>query len=132
MELEAKLTGLQWKLAVLQMQDKRTPIDWGDPYDFSGSDSEPTSSRSSWKRKKGQAFPPSTSDGGFFFDDANTPIPVKAQMPMMPASASTSAVGPIATPLMGLPPTLRIIPPWGKGDPPSSVTGRLPWPLGKT
>ena len=108
------------------------PSNWGDPYDFLGSDSEPTSGRSSQKRKKGKAFPPSISYGGFFPDDAGTSIPVEAQMPMMPASASTSAVGPIATPLMGHPPTLRIIPPWGKGDPPSSVTGMLPWPLRKT
>ena len=37
-ELEAKLTGLQKELAVLQMQDKRMPVNWGDLYDFSGSD----------------------------------------------------------------------------------------------
>ena len=30
------------------------------------------------------------------------------------------------------PPTLRITPPWGKGDPPISVTGVLPRPLGQT
>ena len=42
-ELEVKLTELQQELAVLQMQDKRMPITWGDPYNFSGSDSEPTS-----------------------------------------------------------------------------------------
>ena len=30
------------------------------------------------------------------------------------------------------PPTSRITPPWGKGDPPISVTGVLPRPLGKT
>ena len=43
MELEAKLTELQQELTVLQMQDKRMPIVQGDPYDFLGSDSEPTS-----------------------------------------------------------------------------------------
>ena len=42
-ELETKLTELQQELTVLQMQDKRMPIVWDDPYDFSGSDSEPTS-----------------------------------------------------------------------------------------
>ena len=41
-ELEAKLTELQQELTVLQMQDKRMPIVWGNLYDFSGSDSEPT------------------------------------------------------------------------------------------
>ena len=117
MELEAKLMGLQRELTVLQMQDKRTPINWGDPYDFSGSDSEPTSSRSSQKRKKGQAFPPSISYGGLFPDDASTSVLVEVQMPMMLASASTSVVGPIATPLAGHPPTSRIIPLWGQGDP---------------
>ena len=40
MELEAKPTELQQELTVLQMQDKRMPVNWGDPYDFSGSDSE--------------------------------------------------------------------------------------------
>ena len=113
MKLEANLVGLQQELAVLQMQDKRTPIDQGDPYNFLGSDSEPTSGRSSQKRKKGQAIPPSISYGGFFPNDASTSVPVKAQMLMMLASASTSMVGPIATLLVGHPPMLRIIPPWG-------------------
>ena len=30
------------------------------------------------------------------------------------------------------PPTSRMAPPWGKGDPPISVTGVLPRPVGKT
>ena len=64
MELEAKLAELQQELTVLRMQDKRTPIVWDDQYGFSGSDSEPTSGRSSQKRKKGQAFPPAISYGG--------------------------------------------------------------------
>ena len=42
-ELEAKLAELQEELTILQMQDKRMPIVWGHLYDFSGSDSEPTS-----------------------------------------------------------------------------------------
>ena len=42
-ELEAKLVEVQQELAVLQMQDKRMPIVWGDPYNFLGSDAEPTS-----------------------------------------------------------------------------------------
>ena len=54
-ELEAKLAELQQELTVLQMQDKRTPIVWNDWYNFLGSYSEPTSGRSSWKWKKGQA-----------------------------------------------------------------------------
>ena len=33
---------------------------------------------------------------------------------------------------LGHPPTSRIAPPWGKGDPPISVTGMLPRLLGKT
>ena len=57
-EPEAKLAELQQKLTVLQMQDKLTPIARDDTYGFSGSDSEPTSGWSSWKRKKGQVFPP--------------------------------------------------------------------------
>ena len=43
MEPEAKLSELQQELTVLQMQDKRMPITWDDPYSFLGSDSEPTS-----------------------------------------------------------------------------------------
>ena len=52
-------------------------------------------------------------------------------MPMMPASSS-QAVG-SQTPLPQVnPPTSRITPPWGKGDPLILVTGVLPRPLGKT
>ena len=56
-ELEAKLVGLQKELAVLKKQDKRTQIDQANSFNFSDSESEATSGRSSWKRKKGQAFP---------------------------------------------------------------------------
>ena len=42
-ELEAKLAELQQELTVLQTQDKQMPRIQGDPYDFLGSDSEPTS-----------------------------------------------------------------------------------------
>ena len=52
-------------------------------------------------------------------------------MLMMPASSS-QAVGSQTTLPAGNPPTSRITPPWGKGDPPISVTGMLPSPLGKT
>ena len=52
-------------------------------------------------------------------------------MPMMPASSSQS-VGPQTTLPLVNPPTSRIAPPWGKGDPPISVTGVLPRLLGKT
>ena len=46
------------------MQDKQMPIIQGDPYNFSGSDSEPTSGQLSQKRKKGQEFPLAISYGG--------------------------------------------------------------------
>ena len=106
-------------------------IAWDDPYGFSGSDSEPTSSRLSWKRKKGQAFPPAISYGGFFLSEASTSVLADEPMPMMTASSS-QAVG-SQTPLPQVnPPTSRIAPPWGKGDPPILVTGVLPRPLGKT
>ena len=131
-ELEAKLTGLQKELTVLQKQDKRTPINQGNSFDSSDSESEATSGRSSWKRKKGQAFPPPITYGGFFPDEASMLVLVNKQMPMMPASDSALVVGPQATPLVGYLPTSRIIPPWGKGDPPISVIGMLPRPLGKT
>ena len=110
-ELEAKLTGLQKELAVLQKQDKRTPINQGNLFNFSDSESEATSGRSSQKRKKGQAFPPALSYGGFFPDEAGMLVPVDDQMPMMLASASTPVVGLQATPLVGHPPTSRITPP---------------------
>ena len=91
-ELEAKLTELQQELTVLQMQDKRTPIAWDDPYNFLGSDSELTSDQLSWKRKKGQAFPPAINYGGFFSSKASTSVLADEQMPMMLASLS-QAVG---------------------------------------
>ena len=102
-----------------------------DQYGFSDSDSEPTSGQSSQKRKKGQAFPPAISYGGFFLSEASTSVLADELMLMMLASLS-QAVG-SQTPLPQVnPPTLRITPPWGKGDPPISVTGVLPRPLGKT
>ena len=130
-ELEAKLTELQQELAVLQMQDKRMPIAQDDPYNFLGSNSEPTSGQSSQKRKKGQVFPLAISYGGFFLSEASTSVLADEQMLMMPAS-SLQAVGWQTTLLLVNPPTLMIAPPWGKGDPPISVTGVLPRPLGKT
>ena len=107
------------------------PIAWDDPYGFSGSDSEPTSGPSSWKRKKGQAFLPTISYRGFFPSEASTSVLADEPMPMMPASSS-QAVGSQTTLPLVHPPTLRIAPPWGKGDPPISVTGVLPRLLGKT
>ena len=101
---------LQRELTVLQKQDKRTLIVQDNPCKFSGSDSEPTSGQSSWKWKKGQAFPPSISYGGFFPDEASTSVLVDEQMPMMPASSS-QAVGSQTTLPLGHPPTLRIAPP---------------------
>ena len=91
-ELEAKLTDLQQELAVLQMQDKRMPIAQDDPYNFLGSNSEPTSGQSSQKRKKGQVFPLAISYGGFFLSEASTSVLADEQMLMMPAS-SLQAVG---------------------------------------
>ena len=110
-ELEAKLTELQQELAALQMQDKRMPITWDDPYDFSGSDSEPTSGRLSQKRKKGQAFLPAISYGGFFPSES---VLADEQMPMMLAS-SLQAVGSQTTLPFGNLPTSKITPPWGEG-----------------
>ena len=107
------------------------PIVQDDQYGFSGSDSEPTSGRSSQKRKKGQAFPPAISYRGFFPNEASTSVLADEPMPMMPASLSQT-VGPQTTlPQVNLP-TLRIAPLWGKGDPPILVTGVLLRPLGKT
>ena len=83
------------------MQDKTTPIVQDDQYRFSGSDSEPTSGRLSWKRKKGQAFPLAISYGGFFLSEASTSVLADELMLMMPASLS-QAVG------------SQITLPWGK------------------
>ena len=85
-ELEAKLAELQQELTVLQMQDKRMPIAWDDPYGFLGSDSEPTSGWLSQKRKKGQPFPPAISYGGFFLSKASTSV--LADEPMHRSSPS--------------------------------------------
>ena len=131
MELEAKLAELQQELTVRQMQDKRMPITQDDPYGFSGSDSEPTSGLSSWKRKKSQVFPLVISYRGFFLSEASMSVLADEPMPMMPASLS-QAVGPQTTLPLVHPPTSRIASPWGKGDPPISVTGVLPRPLRKT
>ena len=131
MELEAKLAELQQELTVLSMQDKRMLIVWDDQYGFSGSDSEPTSGRLSWKRKKGQAFPLAISYRGFFPSEASTSVLADGPMLMMLASSS-QAVGSQTTLPQVNPPTSRIAPLWGKGDSPISVTGVLPRLLGKT
>ena len=107
------------------------PIIRDDQYGFLGSDSEPTSGRLSWKRKKGQAFPPAISYGGFFPSEASTLVLADEPMPMMPASLSQAVGSQITLPWVN-PPTSRITPPWGKGDPPISVTGVLPRLLRKT
>ena len=130
-ELETKLAELQQELTALRMQDKRTPIVWDDQYRFLGSDSEPTSGQSSWKRKKGQVFPPAISYGGFFLSKASTSVLADKPMPMMQASSSQAVGSQTTLPLVN-PPTSRITPLWGKGDPPISVTGVLPKLLGKT
>ena len=83
-ELEAKLVGLQREFAVQQKQDKRMLINWGDLFNFSDPEPEVTSSRSSQKRKKGQAFPPSINYGHFFPDEASTSVPVDEQMLIIP------------------------------------------------
>ena len=69
--------------------------------------------------------------GGFFLSEASTLVLADKPMPMMPASSS-QAVGSQTTLPQVNPPTSRIAPPWGKGDPPILVTGVLPRPLGKT
>ena len=107
------------------------PINQDDPDGFLGSDSEPTSGQLSWKRKKGQVFPPAISYGGFFLSKASTLVLADEPMPMMPASSS-QAVGSQTTLPQVNPPTSRITPLWGKGDRPISVTGVLPRPLRKT
>ena len=117
MELKAKLAELQQELAVLQTQDNRMPITWDDPYGFLGSDSELTSGQLSQKRKKGQAFPPAISYGGFFPSEASMSVLADEPMPIMPASSS-QAVGSQTTLPLVHPPTSRIAPLWGKGDPP--------------
>ena len=107
------------------------PIVRDDQYGFSGSDSEPTSGQSSQKRKKGQAFPLAISYEGFFLSEASMSVLADEPMPMMLASLSQAVGSQTTLPLVN-PPTSRIAPPWGKGDPPISVTGVLPRPLGKT
>ena len=131
MELETKHAEIQQELTVLRLQDKRTPIVRDNQYRFSGSDSEPTSGRLSRKRKKGQAFPPAISYRGFFLSKASMSVLADEPMPMMPASLS-QVVGSQTTLPQVTPPTSRITPLLRKGDPPISVTGVLPRPLGKT
>ena len=107
------------------------PVTRDNPYGFLGSDSEPTSGQLSPKSKKGQVFPLAISYGGFFLSKASTLVLADEPMLMMPASSS-QAVGSQTTLPPVHPPTSRIAPPWGKGDPPISVTGVLPRPLRKT
>ena len=125
-ELEAKLVSLQTEVHVLQKQDKRTPIDRGDAFECSDSESEATSG----KKRKRQNFPPAMQYGGFFPDDAGSSLPLDDPMPETPAFVveASSALAPSQPP----PLTSRMAPQWGKGDPPMSITGKLPRPLGKT
>ena len=63
--------------------------------------------------------------------EPSTSVLADKPMPMLPASSSQAVGSQITLPRVN-PPTSRITPPWGKGDPPISVTGVLPRPLGKT
>ena len=76
-------------------------------------------------------FPPAISYGGFFPSEASMLVLADEPMPMMLASLS-QAVGSQTTLPLVHPPTSRIAPPWGKGDPIILVTGVLPRLLGKT
>ena len=76
-------------------------------------------------------FPLAISYRGFFPSEASTSVLADELMLMMPASSSQAVGSQITLPRVN-PPTLSIAPPWGKGDPPISVTGVLPRPLGKT
>ena len=69
--------------------------------------------------------------GGFFPSKASMSVLADEPMPMMLASSSQAVGSQTPLPPVHLP-TLRVAPPWGKGDPPISVTGVLPRPLGKT
>ena len=130
-ELEAKLVGLQRELTVLQKQDKRTPINQGNSFDFSDSESEATSSQSSRKSKKGQAFPqPSTMRASSLIklvvstgqwgdaDDARISFSTSGR-----ASGHTTC---------GTPTHIKDHSTMGEGWPPILVTGMLPRPLRKT
>ena len=59
-------------------------------------------------------------------------ITVRYMIYYMVMPAYSQAVGSQTTLLQDYLPTSRTIPQWGKGDPPISVTGMLPRPLGKT
>ena len=76
-------------------------------------------------------FPPAISYRGFFPSEASTSVLADEPMLMMPASLSQAVGSQTPLPQVHLP-TSRITPLWGKGDPPISVTGVLPRPLGKT
>ena len=76
-------------------------------------------------------LPPAISYGGFFPSKASTSVLADEPMPMMPASSSQAVGSQTSLPQVN-PPTSRITAPWGKGDPPISVTGMLPRPLRKT
>ena len=106
-ELEAKLASFQKELTVLRKQDKWTPIDQGNPFNFSYSESEATSGRSSQKRKKREAFPPSIQYRGFFPDEAGMSVPADELMVALPASSQV--VGSQTTLLWEHLPTLRIV-----------------------
>ena len=83
------------------------------------------------KGRRGQTFPPAISYGGFFLSEASTSVLADEPMPMIPAPSLQAVGSQTKLPLVHLP-TSRIAPPWGKGDPPISVTGVLPRRLGKT
>ena len=74
---------------------------------------------------------PAISYRGFFLSKASTSVLADKLMLMMPVSSSQAVESQITLPWVN-PPTSRIAPLWGKGDPPISVTGVLPRPLRKT
>ena len=90
-------------------------------------------SKSSRKRQQHDTGPPDVQPGGMTeFPDAE-PMELGPHMVLPPVRSVTQAAQePVVPAAMVIPPSTLAPSLWGKGDPPASITGKWPRPLGKT
>ena len=111
-----------------------TTCEWREWESTSDSDiAEQTLSKSSRKRRRHDTGPPDVQPGGMMeFPDAE-PMELGPHTVLPPVGSVTQAAPkPVVPAAMVIPPSMLAPSLWGKGDPPASITGKWPRPLGKT
>ena len=94
---------------------------------------EKTLSKSSRKRRCRDTGPPDVEPGGLTELPDAEPIKLGLHTVLPPVGSEMQATTEPAATTEAVPPPTTLVPsPWGKGDPPASIMGKWPRPLGKT